>query len=748
VATLENGATVWTTYPSAGSHLGITLGGSTWILLGAIVGGPIGMIVGAFAIPDVKVVDEDLFKADTHDGPNWWTGNAVQPRVVQQKGAAIIAYQAKEIQKLLFGERTHAWFPKRQFDEVRGPEPGRANVDSGRWFFGRAGDSYVGLFSARETNWTTGGPWQDVELRAEGPTNIFVTQIGTADEFGSFERFIGEVGDASIHVSGLHLGELACSYDVPRGRRLELYYDSASLYGGELVVEDEFPRLLNPYARIAWEQNRYVVQYNDRSVVHDVVAGSRKLGGRLDQLEHDTPLTYYAQNMGLLPWPLYKGADRDRAVDHLIDVLQTTRPDVVGLSEMWTADDRDRVRTELADTYPYSIEGPHDPLLATPLGDLELMGGGLLLLSRHRIVTSSSTVYRQCSGDDCLANKGVLQARVFPRGNPCAVDVFLTHTQAAHPTVAGTTAGARKAVEGQIRHLAAFVRAARDPVGPAVLFGDFNVDFFAHPDLYDQLISTLGFPADVLPTVSLQGRSRPTGTSESDDDNISSFQPDHPVRAADDPARFGDTTERLDYIFFFPGLLYGQQIASADVIAEQWEPGRDMSDHYGIRAFVDTTTQTLPEDRPIETVTATLNGFHCLQTTSGLGDDEVAFALTVRPDLGAAATVQAPETDDVDAGTTISFTLNPLVLGDPGEEIELLVEGSEIDSLSADDSLGNSSRTLRRDELLAAATTGATTIAMPVLRGDGAEYVLDIELNVQAPGTGTKPPMPAAAATP
>ena len=74
------------------------------------------------------------------------------------------------------------------------------------------------------------------------------------------------------------------------------------------------------------------------------------------------------------------------------------------------------------------------------------MDGGLLLLSRHRIVASGSTVYRQCSGDDCLSNKGVLHARVQRTGSPCPVDVFLTHTQAADPTIAGTVAGARVAV--------------------------------------------------------------------------------------------------------------------------------------------------------------------------------------------------------------------------------------------------------------------------------------------------------------
>ena len=727
VATLANGAMVWTSYPSAGSRLVLDIGSTTWALLGLIVGGPIGLAVGAFVIPDLEI-DEKIFKPDLHDGPNWWTGNAVQPRVVQKRGAAITAYEAQEIQRLLFGERTHAWFPKSQFEQCVGPEPARCNLDSARWFFGAVGDSYVGLFSARETDWADGGPWQDKEIRAEGPTNIFITQVGDAAEFGSFTAFIAAVTQARVHVSGLNHGSLACSYDIPNGDRLELHYGQPSRYAGMVLVEDEFPRYINPFARIAWQQDRYVIHHDGQSVVHDVVNGTRTLGGRLTSLSHDTPLTFYEQNMGLLQWPLYKGVDRDGALDHLISVLRVRQPDVVGLSEMWTDDDRSRVTEELADVYPYTLEGPHDPLIETPLGDIELTGGGLLLLSRHRIVATDSTVYRQCSGDDCLANKGVLHARIHPRGHPTEIDVFLTHTQAAHPTVGGTTAGARRAVEAQIRHLSAFIRASRDPLAPAVLFGDFNVDAVKHPDLYEFLVATLGNPLDTAPSIAVAGRMS-TATSESDDGNISSFQPDHPLREPDAPERFGSTAERLDYIFAFPGLLYQQQVASARVVVEQWARGRDMSDHYGVEAFIDTTVQLLPTERDLSAVTVRAVGFRCLQTTSGPGDDEVAFTMAVLPDRGRSQSVSTGEFEDIGAGDSRTLTLE-LDLGDPGE-LTVAVDGREIDSLSADDSLGRVLRRFEREELYALADAGPTLIGMPVLRGDDGEYVVDIQIDAR-----------------
>ncbi len=709
VAALGGGATVWTSYPSAGTKVSLSL---------------------AFGLIEI---DEDIFPADSHDGPNWWTGNAVQPRVVQHGSAAITAYQAQTVQNLLFGARTHAWFPKNQFDETRGPEAARCNHDSARWFFGRRGQAYVALFCALETTWTDNGPWKDKEIRVGGDANVFITQIGSAAEFSSFEAFVAKVGRARVQVSGLHSdAQLLCSYDVPYGERLELHYDDGPRYGGEALQDDAFPRHQSPFARIEWQQSRYAVCHAGHSLIHDVVNGARRVGGLLTELSHDTPLVYFAQNMALLPWPLYKGIDADAALGALIAFLRELQPDVVGLSEMWSASDRDRVRSELAALYPYTVDGPHEATVDVGVAEFELMDGGLLLLSRHPVVTQAQTLYRQCSGDDCLANKGVLHARIQRSGDPCPVDVFLTHTQAAHPTVAGTTAGAREAVEAQIRHLAAFIRASRDALVPAMLFGDFNIDFFAHRDLYDRLLGSLQSPVDVIPKSPTQRVKHPTGTSESDDGAISSFHPDHPPRNIDDPARFGETVERLDYLLSLPGLLYAQHAAASSVVIVQWSPGRDMSDHYGIQGAIDTTVQTIPVAIALPAVLIRLRGFQCLQTTSGLGDDEVAFTLSAKTGRGESGSLSTPEIEDVSAGTGRLFDLPPLRLADPGESLTLSIEGHELDTLSADDSLGRGRLAFDCDVLWAMYHRGSTQLAFPVLRGDGAEYVVDIDLWFEA----------------
>ncbi|HEU4678169.1 MAG TPA: hypothetical protein VFS35_01530, partial [Terrimicrobiaceae bacterium] len=381
VASLGNGALVWTSYPSAGSTLNLEISlapvrGTTGGILGKLGGGllgPIGAIAGAIGgytlasknsgpvaeleiagrkpLKDIKI-EETIFKS-THDGPNWWTGNAVQPRVVQMRSAAIIAYQAKTIQRLLFGQRTHAWFPKNQFDEVRGPVRADKSNVGGVWFFGRAGDGYLALFSANNAAWNDNGPWKDKEILSDGGRNVFIMQIGNREQFGDFGTFMKRVCGRRIHVNGLNnpFGDFQCSYDVPEGQRLELHYDDDEVhYGGVRFSDDFFPRFRNPFARVAWQQSRYAIQHKNYSLLHDIAAPKRLAGVRLEALTHDTPLLIYAQNVALLPQApvldfvsLYKGTDRERALALIIEILTSRGADVVGLSEVWMNADCDRI---------------------------------------------------------------------------------------------------------------------------------------------------------------------------------------------------------------------------------------------------------------------------------------------------------------------------------------------------------------------------------------------------------------------
>ncbi len=289
-ATLGMGATVWTTHPSAGASIstaeataagvgaGAAVGagvGSVFGPPGAVVGGIVGAIGGGLAGFFGSGAGDGiaLFPAG-HDGPNWWTGSVTVPMTAQHEGAVVLAYSPRAIQSTLFGHRTHAWFPTPAFDEgsVQQRFAADSNVPFSLWTFGRRGDGYVALWSARTPSWSTDGPWADRELVAEGDGNVFVLQVGDRDGFGSYTAFVEEVAAARIHVSDLGDDDVECSYDVPRGGRLELHGEPGQARYDGRVLPDRFPRWQSPYVvggRVGARTYRYTIRHADRSLHHD-----------------------------------------------------------------------------------------------------------------------------------------------------------------------------------------------------------------------------------------------------------------------------------------------------------------------------------------------------------------------------------------------------------------------------------------------------------------------------------------------
>lgn len=118
-------------------------------------------------------------------------------------------------------------------------------------------------------------------------------------------------------------------------------------------------------------------------------------------------MSVMTQNMALLVSPApYLGTDRNGARAEIISRILGLSPDVVGLCEVFDDDDREKIRVALRMQYPHTREGPDE-------ADLE-SDGGLLLLSKHPIESSHDTIFRECDGVDCFANKGVIHVRVHP----------------------------------------------------------------------------------------------------------------------------------------------------------------------------------------------------------------------------------------------------------------------------------------------------------------------------------------------
>lgn len=196
--------------------------------------------------------------------------------------------------------------------------------------------------------------------------------------------------------------------------------------------------------------------------------------------------------------------------------------------------------------YPHVLEGN-----GARFG--KIGGSGLFILSEYPVLTSSNADYSDCTGFDCLANKGAMHARIVVPEAQRSFDVYNTHMNADEPPA--TPEDSMKARMAQIRDYAAFVRRTREPGSPAILAGDFNFRAGnADYALFQSLLS---------------------GTSVLEECSRSACAGDAP----------GPILRRsVDHQFHLPGTRGG--VAAAYVAQTFKEPhgGEPLSDHLGLEA--------------------------------------------------------------------------------------------------------------------------------------------------------------------
>lgn len=135
--------------------------------------------------------------------------------------------------------------------------------------------------------------------------------------------------------------------------------------------------------------------------------------------------------------------------------------DILLLQEAYNDSARRTLLTGLARDYPYRTR-----VLGRDSGFRQ--DGGVVIVSRWPIEHEFQLPYAElCAGGDCLADKGVLYARVNKAGQ--RVHVFATHLQS------GSGNGAIR--EKQLRRLRALIEAMQLPIDePVLIGGDMNVD--------------------------------------------------------------------------------------------------------------------------------------------------------------------------------------------------------------------------------------------------------------------------------
>jgi endonuclease/exonuclease/phosphatase family metal-dependent hydrolase len=205
-----------------------------------------------------------------------------------------------------------------------------------------------------------------------------------------------------------------------------------------------------------------------------------------------TEISVLTYNIRGLPWPIALG--RHAALKEIGRELATLRaegrqPDIVLIQEGFRREVSNLVKTS---GYRYWAQGParsdraHDARPADAQGYKRVLyrrsgegwgkftGAGLHVLSDAPITDVADAPYRYCAGLDCLANKGVMLARISLPQVPGEIDVVNTHLNSKR---ASRTPRARssEAHNLQTEELLSFITDHRAAGAPLLVGGDFNM---------------------------------------------------------------------------------------------------------------------------------------------------------------------------------------------------------------------------------------------------------------------------------
>ncbi len=199
-------------------------------------------------------------------------------------------------------------------------------------------------------------------------------------------------------------------------------------------------------------------------------------------------LTYNIEGLG---FPARKGREKQLAeIGSRLSSMRAagTAPDVVMFQEMFSGAAKQAV---MATGYPAIAPGPRRTTRAPQStvdklpgkaklkrGEIGLhfAGSGLAIASRFPIVHTENLAYgkQACAGIDCLANKGIMMARIVMPGVPTPIDLYNTHMNSRGaskaPPKRNLAAHDRQAIEAS-----QFIDATHDDNFPVILGGDFNM---------------------------------------------------------------------------------------------------------------------------------------------------------------------------------------------------------------------------------------------------------------------------------
>ena len=181
------------------------------------------------------------------------------PRGTFIENVGILQYERRSIpilDSLLFVEYTHAYFPQWAFDEIREPDS--------HWTFGKKGESYVALYSKNPVYWSDdttitydGRSPSEYELIADGKTNVWIVELGSLDDDGSFDNFVSSVLAAAITADSQGV-----TYESPSMGQIDAPYAGQVTVDGSPYDTGPYERFDNGYCRQIFGDTTTVIEFD------------------------------------------------------------------------------------------------------------------------------------------------------------------------------------------------------------------------------------------------------------------------------------------------------------------------------------------------------------------------------------------------------------------------------------------------------------------------------------------------------
>ena len=199
---------------------------------------------------------------------------------------------------------------------------------------------------------------------------------------------------------------------------------------------------------------------------------------------HVEPVSSNANELKVLSYNLWTIIDAELKCERLKDVATVVKGyDVIVFQEAFENSCREQLMNDIRAEYPYQTR------VVDNTSNL-LEDGGVIAVSRHPIAVEDQRVFPNCNGYICLSNRGFIYLEVIKNGVP--YHVVGVHTQAYNGDV-------DRAVRlDQIGQMSTFIGARNIPSNEAVVYaGDMNVDKYATPTDYAQMLSVLSADAPI-----------------------------------------------------------------------------------------------------------------------------------------------------------------------------------------------------------------------------------------------------------